>query len=238
MQGWPKPWFCDPALQIDPSSIEQSAILDLIDQSGCNRNDAWWCATPEFRFRVMRLPFYRNLLLLEVELSRAFEGGTLIGSWLVPSEKLLAPSVSTGDSADARFLDGTSPPIHDANKKQPVDLDSEAKALAYLYFFCAHVWAEGGGFWICASSADLPWEESTPSDISKREIPGLEPPRLQRSEDDKWFFDACVLFRRTLFQGNFEIERSGTIKLFNDNLLSAEPLPLVADKRLRGFRVV
>lgn len=127
-----------------------------------------------------------------------------------------------GSSGRAIHLDGTSPVIHDYNRRNGLELSTAASAADYLRFFCANVWGEEGAFRIVEHASDLP--EGASAEM-KTFVSPLEVTRA----GDNWEISATTLYSDTLFKAHYRVLPDGTIEMIDD-----EPGPSGA--ALKAFR--
>ncbi|MGB0371622.1 MAG: hypothetical protein ACPGN3_09735 [Opitutales bacterium] len=114
-------------------------------------------------------------------------------------------------------LDGTSPPIHAMNAKNPPQL-TPTSVLSYLGFFCAFVHGDEGPFAIVETSMDLAVHGA------KKEIVDefARPSKFLQADENGYHCEALVFYERSLFLANFLVKSNGMAEMLNDE-------PLVAD---------
>lgn len=127
-------------------------------------------------------------------------------------------------------LNGTSPPIHEANAKAPLNL-TETLAANYLRFFGFFVRGEDGPFYICADNADplLPSEAKGLADH-------VEPPRSYGTDSDgKFRLSAPVFYSNAVFNAHFLVAPTGMIEMLEDNPIMIDlPAKIVAPLVVTG----
>ncbi len=160
-------------------------------------------------FRIASLPWYDDIALLQIH-NPAWLDGLLFAYYLVNSDGQLFR------------LNGSSPPIHEANKSAPIKLSSEL-VCAYLDFFCFFVRGEEGPFLVLHSTeqqkqiklAGIDVVTSIKNVISPQEYKGL-------SEDGDYNASASILYSNAIFTANFAITPSGNVEMLNDEPLLAD----------------
>lgn len=246
---WPKPFYADSLWEFEPNPSEASALESLLSDGRLVDRDQWNIPLEVVAKRFIRYPFYKSGFSVELLVELPFGEGRAMGVWLVEAgspvdrpEALdgLAEQDGSGriEGHSVYFLNGTSPPIHEANAKFPISLPDEKNAAAYLAFFCAHVWAEEGGFWIVSGTQDLPFldrgDRSSHDDI----LSALHPPKfLGRNEDGHFLFECWVCYSKALFLVEFAVQSSGMVEMLNDDP-KIENLDICEDKRESGLRLL
>ena len=138
------------------------------------------------------------------------------------------------ETSDIVVLNGQSPAIHqlnartDNNEKKFLDLSTPEKAAAYLRFFCAMVWGEGGAFQIIERLEDLPREKTSAGKdktaTSENEasstagtdfVPKVLQP--QPEEGNYRFQDVGVFYAGHLFKAEFLVRSTGTVEMVSDD---------------------
>ncbi|MEM9497026.1 MAG: hypothetical protein AAGA28_03815, partial [Pseudomonadota bacterium] len=179
-----------------------------------------------FFVREAVLPFYQSGRLIEIETIR--EDSERLLSFLVFPEKTF-------------LLNGTSPPIHEANARMGVFIDSAADAAAYLRFFCLFINGEEGPFKILESVEELSWnEEARPTDIIQT-APLLRPLTVwpDPEKPDHWRAAATIQYSNALFYAEFRIQPTGMVEMLDDNPVAANlPLEAFQLRRLRSGSTV
>lgn len=245
MATWPNPdyWHLHRKIRT-PTSI-QRYFLDTIIPEKFNRFDKWFCKTSKPIFRTFQLSFYSDIFLVEFLIASAFEDKCTIYSYLVNGSEFevvdkenTAAADSNDDISGIYWLNGTSPPIHEVNAKYKFSVISEEIALSYLRFFCAHIWGEKGGFWLVESIDDLPWIDQNQTDIKNETAKLIRGPVLKEHKDGTWAFDVTTCYDAHLFSVEMLIQSGGMIEMLNDEPLRDTPLPISADCRVDGARVL
>jgi hypothetical protein len=169
-------------------------------------------ATTEVGWRS--LPFYENVVLIRLRDK----------SWGKPKLSIYYLT----DQGNLYRLNGTSPPIHEVNKKAPVMIN-ESNVLEYLRFFCFFVRGEEGPFLIAESMNDPHIPQSSDSK-AKAVIEGTVRPATYegRNEQGHFMCDAVVYYSNALFIANFAVQPSGMIEMLDDEPIAAD-LPVKVD---------
>lgn len=169
-------------------------------------------ATTEVGWRA--LPFYENVVLIRLRDK----------SWGKPKLSIYYLT----DQGNLYRLNGTSPPIHEVNKKAPVMIN-ESNVLEYLRFFCFFVRGEEGPFLIAESMSDPHIPQSSDSK-AKAVIEGTVRPATYegRNEQGHFMCDAVVYYSNALFIANFAVQPSGMIEMLDDEPIAAD-LPVKVD---------
>lgn len=131
---------------------------------------------------------------------------------------------------DTRFLlDGTSPPIHEANELLPLDLSSASNAAAYLRFFGAYVRGEEGPFLIVDSVDDLPWlAEATPkqkqhaASVIRPLVLWQDPTLLDGHFANGWLAAASINYGNAIFSVIYRIGKDGLIEMLESNPVATD----------------
>lgn len=252
MANWPLFLYSDPTWETDAHPLAQPAIANLLDRGKLTLTDGWNILCDVSATRLIHYPFYPTAISIEMQITLPFNEGCALGSWLVidtPSkphglekdDQNLVATQENDDETDKYsifFLNGTSPPIHEINAKLPLHLPDEKIAEAYLKFFCAHVWGKEGGFWICDSREDIPFTpgadlqafETTLHDI-------MEPVYNGKNEQGHFLFDATVQYSNAIFKVSFAVQPTGMVEMLDDEPIGTD-LPVLADQRVQGFRIL
>lgn len=146
-----------------------------------------------------RLPFYPSTPLLKRVNARGAE--VLDTSyWLAAGSSLLE-------------LDGSSEPIHGANRLEDLSLP-EDQALPYLEFFCDFVKAGGESFRVVSGPDDPVLAGLGLDEAANARI---RPPRLDgRSEEGSYLLSAYVLYKGELFLASFELPPDGRVAMVDE----------------------
>jgi hypothetical protein len=216
--GWlsqppfPGPWRSLVGAEFDAALVRFSALPDFAERIGSTDRI--------LRVRTISLPFYRDGALLEAE-------------FLDNAGVLSMMSVLSAGGQD-RALNGTSPPIHDANATALVGLKSASDAATYLRFFCAFVAYEGAPFEIVDSSRDISWQP-TADDATKIAIgKTLRPVALWPDpEIEGWRATAAIRQRDAILYAVFKIHTDGVVEMLDSKPI-AEGLPLSGRQAIAG----
>jgi hypothetical protein len=135
------------------------------------------------------------------------------------------------DGENIIHLNGSSPPIHELNKRVSLDLNAD-DALAYLAFFCFFVRGEEGPFMVVDRLDDplLPGYLGAPESGEEREKSEViarlyRPAELFGSDDEgRHRASAMVYYSNVIFVSDFLIGRDGSIDMLDDEPL-VEKLP-------------
>lgn len=180
--------------------------VDPIDGAG------WF--SPSTKGRSWQLPFYSDVVLIELSDLRWEPRGTLI-AYLLHAGSLFR-------------LNGTAPPIHAVNTAAPLRLNDE-NLLAYLRFFGLFVHGEEGPFVVCDEARNplLP-DENRNEGLSAVLFPA---DLLGRTDDGRWQARATICYSDAVFAARFQIDASGDVEMVEDvplmnNLVSGIELPL------------
>ncbi|MEO3414469.1 tetratricopeptide repeat protein [Roseovarius sp. CAU 1744] len=168
--------------------------------------------------RSTRLSFYDDGYLVEMQLG--------VGD----QARLIAFLVTNGDSVFR--LSGTSPPIHEANAKTPIVLNTQEQVAAYLRFFTHYVNGDEGSFSIVESTADIPFSETAGEEEFDRAQAVMRPFAIwpHPENPELWQASGTVYYGRALFHAIFELQRTGLIEMLNDQ-------PVIADLEASLIRI-
>ena len=180
-----------------------------------------WRAALLGNARRMRLPFYPNAFLIEID-------------------------AITSDGRDGRYsfvdagnhitlIDGNATTIHNLNGRLSLSLGDAEHAEAYLRFFCESIAAGHGPFKIVDSIADLPWLPSAEADTIVSAQQKIVPVPIGRS-GDAWTAVASIYYGGMLFAANFEIDPGGNVRMIDDSLY-LEKLPVANVYFEMGLRI-
>ncbi|RZV36845.1 MAG: hypothetical protein EX272_07020 [Chromatiales bacterium] len=163
--------------------------------------------------RVLPLPFYEDGRLVEVERNPR-DGEIAVRTYLAFPDSMYS-------------LNGTSPPIHEANRKAPILLETRDQAAAYLRFFSMYVNGKEGAFFIVDNGNEIEWrataEESRIEDVRRRIRPLVVWPDEQM--DRHWQASATVQYNDALFGVIFRVYPTGMVEMLSDAPLAAD-LPI------------
>lgn len=166
---------------------------------------------PIERVRRTTLPFYADGTLFEAEYTDA-DGTVLTTTLLV---------VNGGNY----YLDGRSPPIHEANKVGPLRIRSKADAIAYLRFFCAFLIGntESGSFQIVEAVQEIAWASNASLD-TKAAVGRLLRPLVVWPDPDQpgsWRSSATVAYQDAIFHARFVLRPTGMVEMLEDMPVAA-----------------
>lgn len=155
------------------------------------------------------LPWYDNAILLRIYDDR----------WAMPD---LVVYYLVHDDNIYR-LDGTSPKIHEVNKKAPIKV-TEDNVLDYLRFFCFFVRGEEGPFYVLENSDDPFVKAMVISNTVRSVIEGAAAPAEYVGKTDKGHFacDVTVYYANALFKAKMEVHPTGMIEMLDDEPVAAD----------------
>jgi hypothetical protein len=194
--------------------------------------------------RWLEPPFYPRTALVEIWFDDRFEQGGRLVTQLVQTPGTEAeanddddPAVDDRSATKIYPLNGTSPPIHEANVRLPLALPDVTTAEEYLRFFGGYVWGEEGGFWIVERADQIPWSSQAEQELRERADDAITPIVPQPQDDDGRFrFTTTTLYSNALFTAEYAIAPTGMVEMLDDEPLLAD-LPIRADRRDRGLRL-
>ena len=140
-----------------------------------------------------------------------------------------------------KFLNGTSPPIHEFNNQGNLKLNDD-NVVDYLTFFTFFVRGEEGPFYI-PRSPDSPYlpttlrrdeevKEDKVADTVARFADIFQSPRVfEQGDESVWFVSAIVHYSNAVFNSDFEIQRGGMVEMKRDTPVMAD-LPAKIDAPL------
>lgn len=168
--------------------------------------------------RKTKLNFYDSGDLMEIQI--VTPNGPKLKSYLV------------FDNGNAYELNGTSPPIHEANAMVPLKLSSIDQVSEYLRFFTLFVNGDEGAFRIVEHPDDLYWNGyEKPSEITA--VRNAMRPFLIWHDADKpsyWRATGTVSYADSLFHAFFLISPNGPIEMEDD-------IPVVTDLNLYEVKI-
>lgn len=128
----------------------------------------------------------------------------------------------------AVILNWTNEPVYALNKIVPLALD-EKTAPDYVRFFLQFVRGRHGRFLIAETVDDIGWKEEPPP-AARRAVGKLLHPlrRKGKSPTGDMNFEACVIFRDSLFHTDISISPEGIVTLSNEQML-VEDMPVLDD---------
>ncbi len=177
--------------------------------------------SPVFQIRAFDLPFYKDSQLLEAEYVDSLGATPVVSVLSTPS--------------GIKYLNGTSPLIHDTNKAQALSLNTSDIVAAYLRFFNAYVHGDKGPFHVVEWSEELPWAEGATIE-DKKQVANLLLPLTVIPDSKKpghWLANATIQYSNTLFRADFRIFPGGMVEMLTDNPLASNLpiMPLKITKR-------
>jgi hypothetical protein len=111
-------------------------------------------------------------------------------------------------------INGTSPPIHEMNRKSPPNLKTRADAMRYLKFFCHAVHGDEGAFALCESD-DIVRAHTPPSCQENAEALKFNR-SLERGDDGHWLASTVIRYHHALFQAKLRILPTGMVEMLED----------------------
>lgn len=194
---------------------ERSDALDQFIAAGAFERDT--SDRAQIRIRTTPVDFYDDGRLLEAEVE-------------TPMWPRMHSLLIVRDGAKY-LLNGTSPPIHQANATGVLRLDTATQVAGYLRFFCSYVNGEDGSFQLVEHVNELLWDSTADKTIRQKVS------RLLRSvvvwknatsgEDPKgtWEATGTVNYDDALFFAKFRIQPTGKMEMLEDEPL-VEGLPV------------
>ncbi len=131
----------------------------------------------------------------------------------------------------ARFLNGDSTVIHDANETL-LRLE-RANVVRYLEFFCTNVHGDKGRFLIVESVDELEWTEDPEESFLENLRAHIASPRIVSTagagEEPGWVVEAQIQYDGALFSACFKIDQaSGEVEMVEETGIAGD-LPVVSD---------
>lgn len=128
----------------------------------------------------------------------------------------------------AVILNWTNEPIYALNKIVPIFLDSKTTP-DYIRFFLQYVRGRHGRFLIAESVDDIGWKEEPPPSARRAVGKLLHPLRAKgKTPAGDLAFEACVMFRDSLFRTDISVTSEGLVTLSNEQML-IEEMPVLDD---------
>ncbi|HNQ91384.1 MAG TPA: hypothetical protein PKI93_00460 [Alphaproteobacteria bacterium] len=126
-------------------------------------------------------------------------------------------------------LDFTNMPIYTLNGKSPIHLNRDT-VKDYVRFFFTFVRGRHGRFIIVESVDDIAWREEPPPAARKSISKLIQPIAFHSSDknDGKYYMQAQMMFRDSLFQADVTVQPDGLVQLSNEVLL-IEDMPVLDD---------
>ena len=134
------------------------------------------------------------------------------------------------------ILDGTSPPIHELNKRLSLNLIDSVVADVYLRFFCGFVWGEEGGFWVIEPGIQIPWLDGADAGLKSETEEKILPIRYTGTDDrGNLGFHASILYSTACCEARFQVQPHGMVEMTEDSPLMAD-LPVQVAQRTGPLR--
>ena len=225
MSHWPAP----PLIAADWKDLDPAEGVPLAALLGAELAEQGLSGTVSAalvrRFRAAPMSFYPGWLLVEFE-ARLPDGAVGLADFLYgPGRRIV-------------LLDGTSGPIHRANRRALAPLASPPLALDYLRLFCGQLFADEGRFLIVESEADLAARLAAgrppPAVASKVGPMRVRAPRDGEPEQG-WIVNANILYGSTLFAGTYHLS-DGDVQMIGDEPIGE--VDVEAERWASPFRLV
>lgn len=128
----------------------------------------------------------------------------------------------------AVILNWTNEPIYALNKVVPLTLDDKT-APDYIRFFLHYVRGRHGRFLIADTVDDIGWKEEPPP-AARRAVGKLLHPLRSKGKTPAGdrLFEACIMFRDSLFRTDIAVSSEGLVTLSNEQML-VEDMPVLDD---------
>jgi ankyrin repeat protein len=202
------------AIWHDMSGEELGGFLELVSPI----DGKWPVVPPTTVARWRKLPWYDDIVLVRVQNAE------------LATQKVHI--LYLRDSEGNLFrLNGTSPAIHEVNRKAPIKL-SARNVLDYLRFFTYFVRGEEGPFYIAEDAAD-PLLPQFRDFTARSVLEGIVRPAAFAGIDERgnYLCSAVISYSNALFIANFSIQPTGMIEMLDDEPIAAD-LPGRVDDRL------
>jgi hypothetical protein len=147
-----------------------------------------------------RLPFYRHLELVDVQVTSAHFSG---------------PAFLLFSDEHCLWLNGTSAPIHQANEVESPVLTS-ATVLDYVRFFCQFVWGTDGPFDLVDTPDRLTATTAAAERLEEARKAVAECPFAAVEEDGGFRVTAAMAYNDTLFKTVFRVTVGADIQMIDD----------------------
>lgn len=179
-----------------PSEEERGTLLRLITPV-----DGRFAMSADSHVAFCMLPWYEEAPLVRV-VDPAWGDASIY--YLVVNERL-------------HRLNGTSPPIHEANLRAPLRLTAET-VLDYLSFFCFFVRGEEGPFFLL-ERADHPILTFEPDEETEQMLHTLARAPTYQGQDQNGHFlcSGIVFYGNALFEASFAVQPSGMVEMLDDD---------------------
>jgi hypothetical protein len=211
--GWPLPPLAPGKWVAEDKQAARNLLDRLVEHVPSNLIETARTIT---RFRTLRLSFYPGAKLCEGLVPAVGSSDASIFSFIVLSDRTV------------KLLDGTVAPIHDLDADVPVMLNTKESAEAYLRFFSAAIFANGGNFRIIDASNDALWARDASEADKQKAEKYVRPLAVERLDDGRWKASATVQFGTALSSVVFYIDpNDDTTKIkMSDDVTLASNLPL------------
>ena len=158
--------------------------------------------------RSFELPFYEDGQLVEVQVG-------------VGERAQIFAYLVLRDYSVFR-LNGTSPPIHEANAQAPVILETPDQVAAYVRFFTHYVNGEEGSFSIVENTSEIPFSSTADLEEFERAQKVMRPFVIwpSPSEPDVWMASGTVYYGQSLFHSIFRVVPTGMMEMMGDTPLA------------------
>lgn len=128
----------------------------------------------------------------------------------------------------AVILNWTNEPIYALNRIVPISLD-EKTLPDYIRFFLQNVRGRHGRFLIAETVDDIGWKEEPPPAARRAVGRLLHPLRAKgKAPTGESLYEACVMFRDSLFRTDISVSPEGSVTLSNEQML-IEDMPVLDD---------
>jgi hypothetical protein len=167
--------------------------------------------------RQVYLPFYENGRLLDVQYSGVRSDGGQQTSFTGLKSFIV-------NNAGVFELNGTSPPIHNANAKGPLHLEDAQTVAAYIRFFTTFVNGEDGAFQIVEHTDDIAWKATaSPSQVASAAA-AVRPLVVWPSEEEPgaWRATAAVHYASHILHSGFLVRPGGMMEMVEDQPVTGE----------------
>lgn len=180
--------------------------------------DGKWPLLPETtRAKRRWLPWYEHIELIRLRSAELDEQNVVL--------------FFLHDQGKLYRLNGTSPPIHEANIKGEININEE-NVLEYLRFFTYFVRGEEGAFYLAETVLD-PLLPRFDDPALRAVLAGTVQPATfeRREENGNYLCRAVVYYSNALFSADFAVEPTGMIRMIDDEPIATD-LPCRMSGRL------
>jgi tetratricopeptide (TPR) repeat protein len=180
------------------------------------------------RMRALPLAFYDNAMLYEAEVRRAGKSPGVF-DYVRTSKATLV-------------VDGTSPPIHEFNrKKESLRLETPQQAVEYLHFFTAAIGGGGGEQFSNFRIVDGPADLLLPPTVAPAEREKIRriivPMQVRQTADGKWDAKVTLRYSNLLFYAILHVDNfDGNVSMTTDQPIAVDQ-PLITEHFVGGLRV-